>query len=197
MMGPSYIFGNWVQRVVWQDAKLVVYNVPNTILPYNYYDYFFNAIHLASIPRWSNNDDQVCASFMGLPYHRNTMGKIHTNRRNTAKRRKNSNNHPYQTVQFLQHCDTIIEASQSRPTISDDLHSVQHQCSLYHNQTEELQQWSNAALDIPAVPNNHHNALDDVALVTKCCQWARIVLTDTGCFCSEKFASTKTLLLRI
>ena len=171
MMGPSYIFGNWVQRVIWQDAKLVVYNVPNTILPYNYYDYFFNAIHLASIPRWSNNDDQVCASFMGLPYHRNTMGKIHTNRRNTAKRRKNNNNHPYQTVQFLQHCDTIIEASQSRPTISDDLHSVQHQCSLYYNQTEKLQQWSNAALDIPAVPHNHHNALDDALIDSAFIVW--------------------------
>ena len=190
MIGPSYLFGDWVERVIWQDAKLVAYNVPHTILPINYFEYFFNVIHMTSIPRNTNSDDHVCASFMGLPYHKNTMGSQLIQpppSRQTV--------HPMQrTVQFTPHCDAIIEASSKRPTISDDLHSVQYQCSTYYNQTEHLQQfqqqqqqqqtpslWSatSALLDMISPPTppqqqqqpHHRSALDDALIDSAFIVW--------------------------
>ena len=173
MIGPSYLFGNWVQRVVWQDAKLIAYNVPKTILPHNYFDYFFNVIHMTSIPRNTNNDNHVCASFMGLPYHKNTMGR-HAERPNANAK---------QTVQFRHHCDAIVEASNKRPTVSDDLHSLQYQCSTYNKQATipppspaSFLSWSTETTDItsllpPPETQYHASALDDALIDSALIVW--------------------------
>jgi hypothetical protein len=122
-MGPSYIF-HWSLRVIWQDAKLIGMDMntnintiqvkpkkkysnknkkiiqqsqPSTppkkyILPNNYYHYYFQVIELSSIP----HQNHVCASFMGLPFHKNTMSSLHIKK--------------IHTVQFAPHCDAIYEA---------------------------------------------------------------------------------------
>ena len=179
MIGPSYLFGDWVQRVIWQDAKLIANNVPpHTILPKNYFDYFFNVIHMTSIPRNTKIDDHVCASFMGLPFHKNTMGSAsmqfpeHTTDTTTTTATMNRR----RTVQFTPHCDAIIEASNKRPTISDDLHSVQHQCSTYSNQTERLWPGAEASPDTVSSSSSsssqrHHSPLDDALIDSAFIVW--------------------------
>lgn len=106
MMGPSLLFF-WSQRVFWQDAKLV--GGPTKPLPSNYFEYFHKTIER----------NHVCASFMGLPLHTNTMGTASTNKN-------------FQTIQFAGHCSAIVEASVKRPTVSDDLETLQSQCIAYH-----------------------------------------------------------------
>ena len=187
MLGPSYLFGNWVQRVIWQDTKLIAYNVPNTILPNNYYDYFFNAIQMTSMPRNSNNENHVCVSFMGLPYHTNTMGSkyiIPPKPPPPRRRRRKHNVQQYpaarRTVHFMDHCHAIIEVSRKRPTVSDDIRSVQYQCSTYFRQIKvplpppAQTSLSNATLDTkPSLQQQqlYHNALDDALIDSAFMVW--------------------------
>jgi hypothetical protein len=107
MMGPSLLF-SWAQRVFWQDAKLV--GDASKPLPSDYFEYFHKTIE----------KNHVCASFMGLPLHKNTMGT------------PASKNKKLQTIQFAGHCAAIVEASVKRPTVSDGLETLQNQCSAYY-----------------------------------------------------------------
>jgi hypothetical protein len=187
IMGASYLFGDWVERVIWQDTKLIAYNVQDMILPHNYYEYFFNAIHMTSLPRNSNPDENnVCASFMGLPNHIFSMGQHVTNQESAQTQKPNSKDHsPVQsTVHFMHHCDTIIEASQERPTVSDDLDSVKYQCSTYFNQTSSRHQQqgqnspqqsqSNTTVDTTNSlpwPQQDHSVLDDALIDSAIIVW--------------------------
>ncbi len=189
MIGPSYLFGDWVQRVVWQDAKFVLfnnprevesYNVPNNLTPHDYFDYFFKAIYMTSTLRNTNHNDQVCASFMGLPYHKNTMGTHATVGRSSRSRRQSEAGK--RTVQFRHHCDAIVEASSKRPTVSDDLHSVQYQCSMYDKQaalpppSPSSLSWSadttgmTSSLPLPKT-QYHSSALDDALIDSAFIVW--------------------------
>ena len=105
----------WARRVIWQDAKLVAYSEEQEwILPTDYFQYFYKTIE-------RNN---VCASFMGLPLHENTMGSA-------AKKPTK-----LKTVQFTGHCTAIVQAAVTRPTVSDDLEALQTQCLKYREATE-------------------------------------------------------------
>ena len=188
MIGPSYLFGNWVQRVVWQDAKLVLFesptkvanNVLNTVTPHDYFQYFFKVILMTSTLRNTNHNDQVCASFMGLPYHKNTMGTHATVGRRTRSKRLGEVGK--RTVQFRHHCDAIAEAANKRPTVSDDLHSVQYQCSTYNKQvavplpSSSSLSWSTGTTDMtssfpPPETQYHASALDDALIDSALIVW--------------------------
>jgi hypothetical protein len=135
---------------------------------------------MTSTLRNTNHNDRVCASFMGLPYHKNTMGTHATVGRRTRSKRIGEVGK--RTVQFRHHCDAIVEASSKRPTVSDDLHSVQYQCSTYNKQaavplpSPSSLSWSAGTTDMtssfpPTETQYHASALDDVLIDSALIVW--------------------------
>jgi hypothetical protein len=100
------------------------------------------------------------------------MGRHFTNQK-SARSQKHKNKGS--EVHFMHHCDAITDASRERPTVSDDLDSVQHQCSTYVNHTSHQQQQQqrsyktgDTANALPQAQQDHSlldNALIDSALI--------------------------------
>jgi hypothetical protein len=83
-----------------------------------------------------------------------------------------------QTVQFAPHCGAIIEASKKRPTISDNLDTVQYQCALHQNITRTTAvQRNDAGNDEERIDlkNNQHQrqslSLDDAMIDSAFIVW--------------------------
>jgi len=88
----------WADRVIWQDAKLQKKDT-KYLLPSDYLLHFNRTVERFG----------TCSSFMGLPHHKYAV--------QDAKE-----------VNVMAHCDTIVSASWSRPSVSDNLNVLRTQC---------------------------------------------------------------------
>lgn len=101
---PGLLFP-WADRVIWQDVKVqrrVYMWEKKMILPSDYMLHFKRTVERFG----------TCSSFVSLPLHPLTV--------QTAKE-----------VDIKPHCDTIISAAWSRPTVSDSLYVLRSQCKRY------------------------------------------------------------------
>ena len=103
------IFG-WADRLIWQDAK--VYK-RYEVCPTDYYKYFAETI----------DHNNVCSSFIGLPFHESTMGSAF---------------HNSTEVQFGAHCAAIEEAASHRPDVSDSFQAIHQQCRAYGKENDQV-----------------------------------------------------------
>ena len=102
-LSPTSLFP-WAKRIIWQDIKMMSKNKFGYSLPTDYLGRYHDTVERHG----------VCASFMGLPFHRSTVGQN------------------AESVTLQDHCDAIVAAKTKRETVTDNVDILLAQCSLYY-----------------------------------------------------------------
>ena len=95
----------WTERIIWQDAKFRRPEIIHT-RPSDYLQWFHH------------NVKDVCASFYGLPIHKDSVG-YHAIQPN------------YILNEYRHHCETIAAAMRKRPDVTDSMSTLLYQCREY------------------------------------------------------------------
>jgi len=116
----GHLIFSWTDRVLWRDAKLKgkyaasknwSLNISRWAYTQDYQRYYQDTIEKTK----GNSSYGACVAFMGLPLHDSAVTKSSELKR----------------VKYENHCDAIIKAAETRPTISDSIDTLARQCSSY------------------------------------------------------------------
>lgn len=100
----GHVIFPWSRRLIWQDTKFRRHDFSHT-RPSDYDRWFRDHV------------EGVCAGFYSLPTHENSFGRHALE--------------PSYRRNYIHHCETVVKALRSRPTVTDSMTALLHQCREY------------------------------------------------------------------